>query len=116
MENFRTHLVSLFATRNEALTNAAMKAFSSNPSVPPGSFTQQDARQLVGGMHAIFSEILEERGKDTYAFYLETVVPSMVAQGESVASMMYTIMFWVVLAVDEFSRHSDPKFRDEIID
>jgi ABC-type amino acid transport system permease subunit len=103
------HTVALLSeflnSRGERYVEFASAAVAANPAQGSGAFTSRDLAQMVDGFLAVMNESLVGTRRDTRTFYLETVIPGLVAAGSSMPAVVHTVVGWTVYVIADFSAH-----------
>ena len=68
-------------------------------------YTHADLEQMVAGFVAILSEAALGSGSDTFTFFVDTVVPGMIASGDPLPTVMHGGMMFSNLLIGEVGRH-----------
>jgi hypothetical protein len=113
MSSYAPVLVSLLAERRPYYVEVAPIVIGQNPEVDPGRYTQTDLAQFVGGIVACMTEALEERGRETIDFYLGSVIPAVIAAGETLASVNHASIGLFVYIAGDVAEHCPHEHRGE---
>ncbi len=87
MQPFARNLIDVVTDRQDALLSAVETVVAATPSMG-GRYSREELKQLLNGFSALLKEALEDRGSETYDFFIETAVPGMVADGQPTESLL----------------------------
>jgi len=86
MEAWAREYLDVWHQRTEDIGKGLLEGIEKDPATV-GKYRLEDMVQIVRGVGAMMAEELEARGNDARDAYLNSVIPSMVAQGEKVAML-----------------------------
>lgn len=94
----------IFQSKRDRWVQAAMLAMTQNVQAIPEAqapVNETDLNQMVDGFLSLLVEALEERPPETMNFYLETVIPGLVAMGGAFHGIVHTVVGWMTYVVVE---------------
>jgi hypothetical protein len=104
--------LAVIEARRPALIECARIAREATPGMT--EYTPADLEQMVAGFVALVSEAALGTGSETFDFFMDTVVPGMLAAGDSLPTMMHGGTAYSNLFIAEVSRHIAAEHYDEI--
>ncbi|MDI1431905.1 MULTISPECIES: hypothetical protein [Polyangium] len=85
-EGDRLQLARFIQANVEKYTDALVRAVELTQAK---DYRREDLKQIIAGYVAIMSEALVEKSNDKRSFYLETVIPGLVTNGEALPKLLY---------------------------
>ncbi|MDI1477092.1 hypothetical protein [Polyangium sp. y55x31] len=85
-EGDRLQLARFIQANVEKYTDALVRAVELTQAK---DYQRQDLQQIIAGYVAIMSEALVEESSEKRTFYLETVIPGLVTNGEALPKLLY---------------------------
>ncbi|MDI1443205.1 hypothetical protein [Polyangium sp. 6x1] len=117
---FGPTLLALLQSRREIYIEALGTAIKNSQEIIPVARPEYDhdaLSQIIEGYMAMITEALEGRDPPEIAtMYFETIIPSLVAAGERVDSMVHVTVGMMVLMADDVGRHVNPDIRATTMD
>ncbi|MRG94794.1 hypothetical protein [Polyangium spumosum] len=117
---FGPKLLALLQSRREVYIKALKIAIRNSQELIPVArpeYDQDALAQIIDGYMAMITEALEGRDPPEIAtMYFEAIIPSLVAAGERVDSMVHVTVGMMVLIADDVGRNVDADIRDESMD
>jgi hypothetical protein len=105
-------LVELLESRRPRLVELGLRAANS---IPGGKqYTHHDIEQMVAGFITIMVEAIEERGKETWSYFMEGLIPGMIASGDTVPNLLYGNELFLVCLIAEISQTVAVEHREEV--
>ena len=89
MEPYARELRKAVDADPDALFRVAREVVAGTPSFGPERYSDEELHQLLNGFRTLLAEAMEDGGSDTYGFFLETAVPSLVADGQTSESLVH---------------------------
>jgi hypothetical protein len=78
-------------------------------------YGEEDMMQMHDGFLALVQEALEERPPETRTLYLDVVLPSLLASGNSVEALAFTAIAWSILLTDIVGPKLPAEAHDECV-
>lgn len=104
---------ALLESRQVALVDLATIAVARTPGLKP--YTRSDMEQIISGLLAAVFEALEERGREQLDFFVETVIPGLIHNGESVSTIVHGTQLFISCVTADVSQTIPAEHRDEVI-
>ncbi|WP_157069063.1 hypothetical protein [Sandaracinus amylolyticus] len=87
-------VVEMLEASRDALVATATRAVDREPLQGAPSYSRDDLAQMVDGFLHVLRERADARSDDAYEFYIDTVIPGLVAQGSSPESIVHGTVAW----------------------
>jgi hypothetical protein len=71
--------------------------------------------QIISGLLAALGEALEERTREQLTFFVETVIPGLIQNGESLSTIVHGTLVFLTCVTADVSLCLEPEHRDEVI-
>ncbi|MDI3284909.1 hypothetical protein [Polyangium sp. 15x6] len=117
---FGPTLLALLQSRREIYIKSLATAIKNSREILPVTQPDYDhdaLAQIIDGYIAMITEALEDRDPPVIAtVYFESIIPSLVAAGERVDTMVHVTVGMMVFIADDVGRHVDPEIRDAAMD
>jgi hypothetical protein len=118
MEAWAKEAIELWQTNRLEIVRAFHAGAAQNPYLPPDdpvkNYSVEDTIQMVDGAGAMIAEELEGRGSDIKDTYMMSVIPGILSQGQSLATLVGVVTMNAVLACNLIVPKASPEHRDQI--
>jgi hypothetical protein len=118
MEAWAKEAIDLWQTHRLDIVRAFHDGAAQNPHLPPDdpvkNYSVEDTIQMVDGAGAMIAEDLEGRGTDIKDTYMNAVIPGILSQGQSLATLVGVVTMNAVLAYNLIVPKASPEHRDQI--
>jgi hypothetical protein len=104
-------LVALIEARLPNFVQLAASAVSQTPGL--SQYTETDLRQMVVGFAKILTDRVKEEGGESMAFFMDTVIPGLIANGEELPRIIHTSMLFLGCIVADLSQQVAVESRPE---
>jgi hypothetical protein len=104
---------ALLESRRSALVDLASLAVCRTPGLKP--YSRADMEQIIAGLLAAIFEALEEGSRETLNFFVETVIPGLIQNGETVSTIVHGTLVFISCVTMDVSQSLQPEHRDEVI-
>jgi hypothetical protein len=101
MDPLRRQIVEILRARRDHYVRLVEALLAEGSGGGEAVHRRAEANQMVDGVLALLTEALDGGGSDVRAFYLETMIPSLVASGRTPAAVIAgAVRFSVVMIAD----------------
>lgn len=118
MEAWAQEAIDLWRNNTMEIVRAFHEGAENNPHLPPDdpvkNYSVDDTIQLVHGVGAMIAEELEGRGTDIKDTYMLSVIPGILSQGQSLATLVGVVTMNAVLAYNLIVPKATPENREMI--
>jgi len=104
---------ALLQSRRTELVDLATLAVSRTPGLK--AYTRVDMEQIISGLLAAIVEALEESSREQLTFFVETVIPGLIQNGESLSTIVHGTLVFITCVTADVSLSLQPEHRDEVI-
>jgi hypothetical protein len=106
-------LAAYIPSRRDAYVDAAFISIPSEPVPGTPVLARTDMEQMIDGFISLLHEALVGESKDVRTFYLETLIPSLVHAGSSVAEIVSGVVEFAVIVSIDLVQSREPHERAE---
>jgi hypothetical protein len=115
-ESTRRAVSDFLRSRKDRHVAFAAAAVASNPGQGQGAFSDAELGQMVDGFVAVIAEGLEGKSRETREFFMETVIPGLIASGSPAPTIIHTVMGWTVRLIADLQAGYEGPDRAEVVD
>ena len=111
MDTFAEQLLAGFRSRAPELLALARDVVGATQEMGPERYTDHELQQLLNGFQTLVAEALADAGTENFDLFIETAIPGLVAEGQSMESLAHAAATFGVLVSLQLAEGVAPEHR-----